>query len=155
MNFNVLIGRFAKSRIFFTFLSAALLTLTYTALKVTWFSDHFNDSHFEEAVELWYGLGVVILGFGVLLEEFQSLKKIIYPKHVTNQRLENACHKFGVLLVVAGVFIEVIAWLIKIPNEVLDTKAVESFLLQIAAVSGLLVIFLVFNFIYSIWFGKD
>ena len=148
-------GRIIDSRVFFSAITICLLTLIYSTLKVTWFSGHYGHDHFNEAAELWYGFGVVILGFGVLLEEFKAVKLIFKRPLKPDSALDHACHDYGVLLVIAGVLIEIFAWLIKIPNDVLDTEGVEFVLLQMAAVTACVSIFLLLKFTHRLWTSKN
>ncbi len=128
---NLLVHPFALS-----IYNLLLLVLVYSSLNATWF--HLQPAnHFEEAVELWEGFGTILLGFGVVLEERSSLRHMAGFEQ-TNHQMEDVSHDYGVIFVIFGVIIELFAWLVKIPNEALDTYGVEFFFLNISAVTALL-----------------
>jgi hypothetical protein len=121
-------------------LNLLMLVLVYSSLKATWF--HLRpENHFEEATELWEGFGTILLGFGVVLEERSSLQHIFGSGGSgglkTEDAVEAVCHDYGVIFVVLGVIIELFAWLVKIPNEVLDTYGIEFAMLNVAALAAL------------------
>ena len=125
---NFFIHPFALSLINFM-----MLILVYSSLKLTWFHLDPTD-HFHEAVELWEGFGTILLGYGVILEERSTLKNILKIKIDHDDPVEELCHDFGVYFVIFGVLIEIFAWLVKIPNEVLDTYQVELVLINVSAI---------------------
>jgi hypothetical protein len=127
-----------------------LLVLLYSSLKVTWiFLNPAN--HFSESVELWEGYGTILVGFGVLLEERSSLRHILGATANDSSSVEEVCHDYGVILVLIGIVVEICAWLVKIPNEVLDTYGVEFTLLNIGAVVAALGGILQFKFFYDMF----
>ena len=131
-----------------------ILILFYSSIKATWF--HLNpDHHFEEAIDLWEGVGTILLGFGVVLEERTSLHQIVgyRPLPGTTElegAVERVSHDYGVLFVVVGVLIELFAWLVKIPNDLLDTYAIELLMLNIAALAAAFGAFLQLKFFFDI-----
>lgn len=131
-----------------------ILILFYSSIKATWLVLRPLD-HFEEAVELWDGYATILLGFGVVLEERSTLRKILKTTWSEQRRktevfVEEVCHDYGVLLVVLGVIIELFAWLVKIPNEVLDTYGIEFGLLNVAAFAALIAAMLQLRFLYDL-----
>ena len=128
-------------------LNFMIIILTYSSLKLTWFQLDPSD-HFHEAVELWEGFGTILLGFGVILEERGTLREI-FGIHVDHHsHTEGLGHDYGVFFVILGVLIETFAWLIKIPNVVLDTYEVEYTLLNFAAIAAVIAAILQFRFFY-------
>jgi hypothetical protein len=135
-------------------LNVLVLVLFYSSIKATWFYLR-PENHFEEAVELWDGFGTILLGLGVVLEERGSLQKILGLKlgsaaHDAEKFIENVCHNYGVLLVILGVIIELFAWLVKIPNEVLDTHGIEFTMINLAAVAAALAAVLQVKFLWEL-----
>jgi hypothetical protein len=148
------IGKILLHRITLSILNICILVLGYSAFRVTWFSGESNLHEIREAVELWEGFGTIILGMGVALEERDGLKKIAgYHDHAPSF-VDHVCHDYGVLFAVLGVIIEAFAWLVKIPNEVLNTEGIEFILLQVAAVVSVIAVILQIRFQYYLWFGK-
>jgi hypothetical protein len=134
-----------------TFLNLSLLILAYTGIKFTWFGLN-PENHFHEATELWEGFGTILLGFGVILEERSTLRKILGITFPAEHPIEVACHDYGVFFVIFGVIIETFAWLVKIPNGVLDTYAFEFSLVNGAAFVTSLGVILQLRFFWRIHF---
>jgi hypothetical protein len=79
----------------------------------------------------------------------------IFGFHVDHHnRVEELCHDYGVFFVILGVLIETFAWLIKIPNVVLDTYGVEYALLNFAAIAAVIGAILQFRFFYRLHFKR-
>jgi hypothetical protein len=132
-----------------------ILVLVYSSAKVTWL--HLRaENHFEEAVELWEGFGTILLGLGVILEERNSLQHILGldPSRLGARKIEDAvervAHDYGVLFVVLGVLIEIFAWLVKIPNDVLDTYGIEFTLVNLAGATAVIGACLQLRFFYDV-----
>ena len=141
------IHRFALTLMNFT-----ILILTYSGLKMTWIHLDPTD-HFHEVVELWEGFGTIMVGFGVILEERKGLKQIL--KVELDYADETISHDYGILFVVTGVIIEIFAWLVKIPNAVLDSYAVEWTLVQMAALTAVYAAWLQLRFFWRLHFRKS
>jgi hypothetical protein len=135
-------------------MNVLILILFYSSIKATWL--HLRpENHFEEAVELWDGFGTILLGLGVVLEERVNLQKILGLKMNAEHRraedfIEHVCHDYGVIFVVLGVIIELFAWLVKIPNEVLDTYGVEFTFINISALAAAIGAVLQIKFLYDL-----
>jgi hypothetical protein len=145
------IGKILLHRITISFLNISLLILAYSALKATWINGTNSVREVHEAVELWEGFGTILLGFGVALEERDSLKKIATFDETTPEQVDHVCHDYGVLFVMLGVIIEAFAWLVKLPNAVLDTEGVEFVLLQCGALTAVIGVYLQIKFQYHLW----
>jgi hypothetical protein len=135
-------------------MNVLILILFYSSIRATWFYLQ-PANHFEEAVELWDGFGTILLGLGVVLEERSSLQKILGLKlsaeaHRFEEFVEHVCHDYGVIFVILGVIIELFAWLVKIPNEVLDTYGVEFTLLNVAAFAAAIGAVLQIKFLWDL-----
>jgi hypothetical protein len=132
-------------------LNLLMLVLYYSSIRITWFELN-PSNHFEEAVELWEGYGTILLGIGVILEEHSSLAHIlgIRAGELEEDAVEKACHDYGVIFVVFGVIVEMFAWLVKIPNVLLDAYAVEFTFIQISAIAATICAILQIKFSYDI-----
>jgi hypothetical protein len=129
------VGTVSTHPFFLNAINLSLLILAYTAFKFTFHSSISDSAAIHEATEIWEGFGTIILGYGVLLEERTGLRKI-FGLTEGEKRHADICHDFGVYFVLLGVLIETLAWLIKIPNAVLDYPIFEFGLLMMAAVAG-------------------
>ncbi|MBC7691144.1 MAG: hypothetical protein H7222_05195 [Methylotenera sp.] len=139
---------------FLSILTLLMLVLFYSSIKVTWFFLH-PANHFQEAVELWEGFGTILLGLGVFLEERPALQHILGLDPVRARKeeedaVEAVCHDYGVIFVIFGVIIELFAWLVKIPNEVLDTYGIEFTFLNVAALAATFSAVLQIKFFFEI-----
>lgn len=71
----------------------------------------------EETLE---GLGTILVALGVALEERETLMKFlgVYPQGLTalQERVDHHCHGYGLLLLLAGLFVEVSVYLIRMPD---------------------------------------
>ena len=141
------IGKILLHPVTFSVVNFALLILAYSSFKATWFSGDQSLHQIHWATELWEGYGTIILGFGVALEERPSLMKI-FGTQSGNDAYEGIFHDYGVIFVVMGVLIEILAWLVKIPNDVLNTENVEMVLMNGAAAAAAGVVILQFRFLF-------
>jgi hypothetical protein len=143
------IGLILLHPIALSILNIMIMVLVYTGLKHTWFHLDYTD-HFHEVVEMWEGFGTILLGFGVILEERSTLRTILKIPFSADHPVELVCHDHGVFFVIVGVVIETFAWLIKIPNLILDIEIIEFILLNAAAVVGFLALLLQIQFLWRI-----
>lgn len=118
------IARIVSSRVFFILFSLGLLILIYSSLRATWFGSDIKDNHYQELVDLWHGFGTLVVGFGVLLEEYPALMRI-FSRQKPDSEVSHLYHDYGVIFVVLGVLIEMCVWMIKINNVILDLPVVE------------------------------
>lgn len=143
-----LIARMVSSRFFFILFSLGLLTLIYSSLQATWLRWNLPHTHYHELVDLWHGFGTLVLGFGVLLEEYPALMKI-FTRQPPQEGVMHLYHDYGVIFVVLGVLIEMGVWLIKINNVILDQPQVESALMigtiSVATITGLFLLSLLYQ----------
>jgi hypothetical protein len=144
---EALIHRFAL-----TLMNATILILAYSGLKLTWVHLDPTD-HFHEVVELWEGFGTIMVGFGVILEERKGLKQIL--KVELDYADEAISHDYGIFFVITGVIIEILAWLVKIPNSVLDTYQIEWIFVNLAALTAVYGVWLQFRFFWRLHFRKN
>ncbi len=140
------IGRICVHPYALTLLNGALFILAYSSLKETWFGVNHSEDHLHSLIHIWEGYGTIVLGFGVVLEERKAIKQVFDIKE-NDQKLDELTHDYGVIFVMLGLMIEVLAWLVKIPNEVLNTENVELVFLNIAAFFSVVTVILQFRFL--------
>lgn len=70
--------------------------------------------------EILEGLGTILVALGVALEERETLLKFlgVYPEGLTpvQARVDHHCHGYGLLALLAGLFVEVAVYVIRMPN---------------------------------------
>ncbi len=148
--FRQSIARFFNNRLFFSFMSIGLLLVAYTSLKTLFFGQDPAKDHYHEAIELWHGYGTLLLGFGVILEEYPALSKI-FRRASLQDSYQHILHNYGILFVIIGVVVEMLCWLVKIPNSALDTAGIEMALIYAAALAATVGVFCIFSFLYKLW----
>jgi len=124
-----------------------LLLLVQGVLEVA-FSFHFNlelpvQHDMEETLE---GLGTILVALGVALEERETLMKFLklYPEGLTpfQELVDHHCHGYGLILLLLGLLVEVVVYIVKMPN--IPTVAYDPSLLLVGTalcvLSALLVV---------------
>ena len=71
------------------------------------------------------GIGIIMIGWGVLLEERRTLREIFGlldgPDEAWQATIDHACHNYGVGQLSIGLMAEICIELIKIPNTIIYT----------------------------------
>ncbi|HMM38018.1 MAG TPA: hypothetical protein PKB11_04610 [Desulfovibrio sp.] len=104
-------------------IAAANVVVVLMALQGTWdIIGHFKflETH-QEAIELGLdGLGTIFVAFGVALEEREGLMRFLglYPARFTPQEhfVDEQCHYHGLSILLVGLFMEVLVFLIRMPD---------------------------------------
>ena len=146
---RTLIGKVCLHPFTLSLLNFALLVLAYSSIKAAWFGESHGEDFIHSMTYLWEGYGTIVLGFGVVLEERKAMKHV-FSIHQDENWTDEVSHKYGVIFVMMGLFIEILAWLVKIPNEVLNTESIELFFLNTAAAIAVGVVLLQFRFLYHL-----
>ena len=109
-----------------------------------------NSSETEEIQKVMDGVGAFIVSYGIVLEEREGIMQIFgyYPLHKYKKEVltDQICYEGGIILLVIGLLVEVIAQFVQIPNTVVDTEGREQILYSIGAILMIITIlhFLVF-----------
>lgn len=84
------------------------------------FADVHSEAVKEAMGEILEGLGTILVALGVALEERETLMKFLglYPKGLTplQARLDHHCHGYGLVLLLLGLFVEVLVYIVRMPN---------------------------------------
>ncbi len=103
-----------------------LITLTEVS-KVLW-----SKPDLKEEMEIVTGIGIIMIGWGVLLEERKTLREIFglleAPDEAWQQLIDHKCHNYGVGQLSIGLIAEICIELIKIPNTIIYTGEVDDYL---------------------------
>jgi hypothetical protein len=74
-------------------------------------------------------IGVILIGYGVAVEERQSFMRIfkLYPAFecTLQDKVDHLCHEYGLCYLLLGLFMEMCVACIKIPNAIIDTTNIE------------------------------
>ena len=86
----------------------------------------------KEEMEIVTGIGIIMIGWGVLLEERRTLREIFGLLGGRDEdwqaAIDHACHNYGVGQLSIGLMAEICIELIKIPNTIIYTGEVDDYL---------------------------
>ncbi len=93
----------------------------------------------EEVVGIIEGLGIIMIAWGVALEERHKLREIFHvipKKNRLEINYQNAidenCHRFGLGFLLLGLFAEVGAACVDIPDRIINTQHLEGAVLSLS-----------------------
>ena len=103
-----------------------LITLTEVS-KALW-----SKPDLKEEMEIVTGIGIIMIGWGVLLEERKTVREIFglleAPDEAWQELIDHKCHNYGVGQLSIGLMAEICIELIKIPNTIIYTGEVDDYL---------------------------
>lgn len=86
----------------------------------------------REPMDIVTGIGIIMIGWGVVLEERATLREIFGlsggPGEAWESALDHTCHNYGVGQLVLGLMAEICIEMIKIPNTIIYTGEVDDYL---------------------------
>lgn len=89
----------------------------------------------KTAEEVISGLGVILIGWGVALEERHKLREIFGltgEREAREEAIDEACHRFGLGLLLFGLFAEIMVEAVRIPDDIINTSGIEKSVLAAA-----------------------
>src|SRR3954447_13700831 len=118
---------------------------------------------FNEAVDTVSTIAIVMIGWGVALEERNVLRGVFGREGRPDERwqhgIDEACHRAGVGVLILGLFAEICSEMIHLPNRIINTGGHEHTLLALGAVllslGGLVLVRLIIQLIGSLWVRRD
>lgn len=109
-----------------------------------------NDFH--EIIDIMEGLGVIYIGYGVVVEERASIFAAVglYPAlHNDEQEIvDHICHAYGLGYLVFGLLLEIVLYCVKLPNWLIDTEGRESPVLFIGVFMAAIVVVMMLRHIW-------
>lgn len=100
-----------------------------------------NPAFLHDALEILTGIGVLMIGWGVVLEERATLREAFDIKHAVDEErqdgLDRLCHHFGLSQLVLGLLVEICVEMVRLPDKIVNTSGIE------APVAGLGLCFIV------------
>jgi hypothetical protein len=117
-----------------------------TLLEVS--KDLWKVPNLHEPMDIVTGIGIIMIGWGVVLEERATLREIFGllggPDEPWESALDHTCHNYGVGQLVLGLMAEICIEMIKIPNTIIYTGEVDDYLvaagLVFVAIGALLLV---------------
>jgi hypothetical protein len=118
---------------------------------------------FNEAVDTVSTIAIVMIGWGVALEERNVLREIFAMAGRPDERwqhgIDAACHRAGVGVLILGLFAEICAELIHLPDRIISTGGREHALLAVGvgllSLAGVVLVRLIVKLIGSLWVRRD
>lgn len=144
---RILLARFVTGPVFLGLLNLLTAFLIVSAIRYFVAQGHSIETH-HDLIYTWEGVGTILVGLGVALEERGTLRGIFGLP--LRDPLEKLCHDYGVMLVFGGVVIEIFAWIVKIPNEVFNTSGAEFAAFSVCAVIGVFVLYCQLRFVWGL-----
>ena len=90
----------------------------------------------DEPMEILEGVGVVLIGWGVAIEERPSLREIFHLEDGPNELLEKGidvlCHSSGIGILIFGLFAEIAVTAVRLPNNVVPTEGFDPVVLCVS-----------------------
>jgi hypothetical protein len=109
-----------------------------------------NDFH--EILEIMEGLGVIFIGYGVVVEERASIFTAVglYPAlHNDDQEIvDHICHAYGLGYLCLGLLMEIVLYCVKLPNWLIDTEGRESPVLFIGVFMAAIVVLMMLRHVW-------
>jgi hypothetical protein len=85
-----------------------------------------NQSLYNEILEPFDGIGTILIGWGVALEERLTLRGIFYLINTKDSEqelwLDDICHRYGVGFLIFGLFSEILTACVRMPNSIIYTE---------------------------------
>ncbi|KAF0096906.1 MAG: hypothetical protein FD144_5545 [Rhodospirillaceae bacterium] len=86
----------------------------------------------HEEMDIVTGIGIIMIGWGVVLEERRTLREIFGLLGTNDEAwqtiVDHVCHNYGVGQLAIGLMAEICIELIKIPNTIIYTGEVDDYL---------------------------
>jgi hypothetical protein len=124
-----------------------LVLATYDVGHELWTA---HDSH--EAMDIVEGMGVILIGWGVALEERGSLREIFAlgtKDEAWQASVDHICHASGIGLLVFGLFAEMCIELIRLPHRITHTHSVTDIFVGASALFLALSVIVLFRHIVA------
>jgi hypothetical protein len=113
-----------------------LIILVPILLSIMTVVEDLMHGKLDEPMEILEGVGVVLIGWGVAIEERPSLREIFHLEGGPNEALEKGidvlCHSSGIGLLIFGLFAEIAVTAVRLPNHVVPTEGFDPVVLCIS-----------------------
>jgi hypothetical protein len=113
-----------------------LIILVPILLSIMTVVEDLMHGKLDEPMEILEGVGVVLIGWGVAIEERPSLREIFHLEGGPNEALEKGidvlCHSSGIGLLIFGLFAEIAVTAVRLPNHVVPTEGFDHVVLCVS-----------------------
>ena len=151
------LGKILVSRYFILIINSFI---SYFLFKL--FVAHLNPIQkdhliYKEILEQFDGIAVILIGWGVALEERYTLRRIFYliNEETTEKELwlDDICHRYGVGYLIFGLFSEIFNECVRLPDNIIYTEGFNR--ITIRASEGLLGLSFILLVLFSWKLIKD
>lgn len=105
-----------------------VIPMSLAIYEVAWGLGHHKSLH--DALEIVTGIGVLMIGWGVVLEERATLREIFGIEHSHDQErqkhLDQMCHHFGLGQLILGLLAEICVEMVHLPDKIINTSGIEA-----------------------------
>jgi hypothetical protein len=115
----------------------------------------------EHIAEILEGLGVILIGWGVAIEERHTLREMAHLIGLPDEKRQNAidqvCHSSGIGLLILGLFAEICVEAVRLPNDVMPTEGIDPIICWVSVlfltVGALTLLHHLVVLVLTAWFG--
>jgi hypothetical protein len=83
----------------------------------------------EHIADILEGLGVMLIGWGVAIEERSTLREMAHlmgsADEARQAAIDRVCHSSGIGLLILGLFAEICVESVRLPNDVMPTEGID------------------------------
>jgi hypothetical protein len=113
-----------------------LIILVPLVLSIVTVVQDLLHGRLDEPMEILEGVGVVLIGWGVAIEERPSLREIFHLEGGTNELLkkgiDDLCHASGIGLLIFGLFAEIAVTAVRLPQHIVPTEGFDPAVLVVS-----------------------
>ena len=151
------LGRVLSSRFTIGIIALLIVVPMVLAIPEVW-ARLFGKPDIKEEMDICTGLGVIMIGLGVSLEERKTLREVFGILggrfEGWEQKIDHICHNYGAGQLVIGLMAEICIEAIKIPNTILYTGEVDDYLVTASlffiGLGGFLLLRLAFTLFFRV-----
>jgi hypothetical protein len=113
-----------------------LIILVPVLLSIVSVLTTLRHGHLEEPMDILEGVGVILIGWGVAIEERPSLRVMFGLAGVGDASFEAGvdllCHSSGIGLLIFGLFSEIAVAAVRLPNHIVPTEGFDDVVLCVS-----------------------
>jgi hypothetical protein len=130
------LGRILLSRFTIAIIELLLVIPLVLAIREVSSQLFVNKAELHQEMDIVTGIGVILIGLGVVLEERHILREVFHniggKNEVWEESVDHLCHKYGTGQLVIGLVACICIEAIKIPNTILYTGEVDDYMVAVA-----------------------
>jgi hypothetical protein len=108
----------------------------------------------KEPIEIIEDMGVIMIGWGVALEERGEMRRIfgvVDPaKEAWQARVDHICHHVGIGQLVFGLLIEICLAIVRLPARIIDTGNFDEYVVGVSIAIMIIGMYILLRHIYAL-----